>query len=131
MKKINEHSPEVILPGGSTLLIGPAGTGKTTALTTFIEAGIETFVLITDPNGEESLIDAMERKKLHLDQLHWNYVPAASPSWDTLITMGKLIRDLSYEGLTAIKSGVEKQDYQQFLSLLSVCANFKCQRTGN
>ena len=127
---VEEKIEAPIIPGGSTLLIGPAGTGKTTALTTFIEAGIETFVLITDPNGEESLIDAMEKKNLPMDLLHWNYVPQASPSWDTLMDMAKIITELSYEGLTKIKSGVGKQDYQQFLQLMSICANFKCQRTG-
>lgn len=122
--------PETIIPGGSTLLIGPAGTGKTTAITTFIEAGIETFVLITDPNGEESLIDAMEKKRLPMDLLHWNYVPAASPSWATLMDMSTTITSLSYEAVGKIKSGVNKQDYKQFYNLLSCCANFKCQRTG-
>jgi hypothetical protein len=130
MLEESEINPQTIIPGGSTLLMGPPGTGKTTAITTFIEAGIETFVLITDPNGEESLLDAMEEKKLPLDLLHWNYVSAASPSWDTLKDMSKVITSLSYEAVTKIKSGIKKDDYQQFYKLLSICANFKCQRTN-
>ncbi len=118
------------IPGSSTLLIGPAGTGKTTAIPTFIAAGIETFVLITDPRGEESLIDAMERAKLPMDKLHWNYVPQAAPSWDTLMTAASTVTQLSYKALTEIKSGLKKEDYQQFFNMLSICRNFKCQRDG-
>ncbi len=118
------------LPGSSTLLIGPAGTGKTTSLVTMVKAGIETFVLITDPGGEESLIDAMGEAKLSMDLLHWNYVAPATPSWDTLQAGAKLITSLSYKGLTEVKNGLNKEDYQQFFNLLSICANFKCQRTG-
>ena len=123
-------SPSALIRGSSTLLLGPAGTGKTTAITTFIEAGIETFVLITDPNGQESLLDAMSDKGLDMNLLHWHYVAAASPSWDTLMGMTTSIRDLSYKALTDIKSGLNKSDYQQFFNLLSVCRNFVCQRTN-
>jgi hypothetical protein len=122
--------PEFLTPGSSTLLLGPGGVGKTTAIVTFIEAGIETFVLITDPNGEEALLKAMKERDLDMNLLHWNYVPSASPSWDTLMAMATSIRDLSYKALTDIKSGLRKEDYQQFFNLLSVCRNFKCTRTG-
>ncbi|KKN74517.1 hypothetical protein LCGC14_0389340 [marine sediment metagenome] len=125
-----ETQPQASIPGSSTLLIGPAGTGKTTAIPTFIAAGIETFVLITDPRGEESLIDAMELHNLPMDKLHWHYVAQASPSWATLQTMATTITSLSYKAVTEIKSGLNKQDYQQFFNMLAVCANFKCQRDG-
>ena len=118
------------LKGSSLLLVGPAGTGKTTSLVTLVAAGIETFVLITDPGGEESLIDAMEKASLPMDLLHWNYVAPASPSWATLQAGARLITTLSYKGLTEVKSGLNKEDYQQFFLLLGICANFKCQRTG-
>lgn len=122
--------PEPILRGTKTLLIGAPGSGKTTSLTTFIEAGLELFVLITDPGGEEALLDAMERKGLPIDKLHWHYVAAASPSWNTLIKMADTIKVLDYKGLTEIKAGIEKKDYQQFLELIKAMQNFVCDRTG-
>lgn len=121
---------EPILRGTKTLLIGAPGSGKTTSLTTFIEAGLELFVLITDPGGEEALLDAMAAKNLPLDKLHWHYVASASPSWDTMIKMTQTIQVLDYKGLTEIKSGIEKKDYQQFMQLIIAMKNFKCDRTG-
>ena len=120
----------VLLPGTKTLLLGGPGSGKTTSLTTFIEAGLELFVTITDPNGEEALLDAMERRKLPLNKLHWRYISAASPSWDTLYNMAQKIQLMSYEDLTKIKSGVEKDKHQQFMQVVEHFANFKCDRTG-
>jgi len=122
--------PPSILSGTKTLLLGAPGSGKTWSLTTLIEAGLELFVLITDPGGEESLLDAMRRKNLPIDKLHWRYVPAASPSWRTLGIMAQQIGSMGYEGLTKIKTGIEKQDYQQFMQVLHVCSNFNCVRTG-
>ena len=55
---------KTILKPPTTLLMGPPGSGKTTALTTYIEAGLKLAILFTDPGGEESFIAAMERKKL-------------------------------------------------------------------
>ena len=107
-----------------------AGAGKTYSLTTFVECGIETFVLITDPNGEESLIDAMEKKGLPMDLLHWHYVAQASPSWATLREAAKIVNTLSYSAVTQIKSGIKKENYQQWIALINCCFNFKCDRTG-
>lgn len=119
-----------LLAGTSTLLIGSPGTGKTTSLVTFIEAGLELFVTVTDPNGVESLIRAMQLRDLPMDRLHWQYIPAASASWDSLIEAATTISNLSYKGLTDIKSGIRKSDYRQFLDLYSSFANFTCDRTG-
>lgn len=122
--------PETHLSGSSLLLVGPPGTGKTTSLVTAIKAGLEVFVLITDPGGEEALLDAVTLLDADINKLHYHYVAAASQSWATFTTMGKLMNTLSYTGLADIKSGVNKADHQQFLELIDVCADFKCDRTG-
>lgn len=132
---MNAEIPEdalrkLFMRGTKTLLMGAPGGGKTTSLTTMIEAGIELFVLITDPGGEEALIDAMELKKLPMDKLHWHYVAAASPSWETLMKQAKLINMMGYKALADIKSGIEKNDYQQFMELIKACEDFPCDRTG-
>ena len=127
---VTESPTSPVLAGTSTLLIGPPGTGKTTSLVTFIEAGLELFVTVTDPNGVESLLRAMQLHDLPMDRLHWQYIPAASAPWEALIEAAVTISNLSYEGLTKIKSGVRKSDYRQFLDLYSSFANFTCDRTG-
>jgi len=42
--------PELLYPP-SVMMLGEPGAGKTWATTSFIAAGIELFVLITDPRG--------------------------------------------------------------------------------
>ena len=124
------NETKIELRGTKTLLEGAPGSGKTTALITMIEAGLELFVVITDPGGEEALLDAMARRKLPIEKLHWHYVASASPSWQTLMKMSTLITALGYKALSEIKTGVEKQDYQQFMEILKTLFNFKCDRTG-
>src|SRR5690242_3695577 len=71
--------------GTKTLLVGPPGSGKTTALVSFIEAGIDLFVIGTDPGFEESILDAMARKNLPLEKLHYQYIAPASAPWSALL----------------------------------------------
>ncbi len=110
--------------------MGGVGSGKTTSLITAIEAGLELFVAITDPGGQESLIAAMDKKNLPMEKLHWHYIAAASPSWQVLYTMASTISGMSYAALTEIKQGIEKQSYQQFMELIVVASNFTDDRTG-
>lgn len=116
--------------GTKTLLVGPPGSGKTTALVTFIEAGLDLFVIGTDPGFEESILDAMERKGFPLDKLHYMYIAPASAAWSALLDAAQKVNTLNYESLSTLKSGVSKHEYQQFIHFLSACANFIDHRTG-
>jgi len=121
--------PAPLVRGSKTLLMGAVGSGKTTAITTLIEAGIETFVTITDPGGQESLISAMEERKLPMEMLHWTYIASASPSWDVLLKMATTINMMGYKELSEIKQGIAKQSYQQFMQLIVSARNFIDDRT--
>ena len=116
--------------GTRTIVMGPPGAGKTRSLVSFIEAGLRLAVIITDPGGQETLLDTMREKKLDMNKLYWHYVAPASPSWDTLMAMSNRVTLQGYKDLTEIKSGINKQDYKQFYELLSVCAEFTDDRTG-
>jgi len=116
--------------GTKTLLIGPPGSGKTTSLVTCIEAGLDLFVLGTDPGFEESLLDAMERKNLPIEKLHYHYVAPATAPWSALINSAQQINGFDYETLTKLKSGISKSSYTQFIELLTVLSDFTDQRTG-
>ena len=133
-----EVSPESILGapeprpfmGPKTLLLGGVGAGKTWSLSTIVEAGYELFVIITDPGGEETLIDSIKAKDLPFDNVHWAYCASATPSWDTMLEIARKISLLTYEDLGKLKSGIGKADYRQWMQFLELCANFKCDRTG-
>lgn len=118
------------LRGTSTLIVGGPGSGKTFSLATFAKAGIETFVLFTEPGGDESLIQAVDHYGIDIGLVHWKYVAPASPTWKTLISSANTIGQLSYAALTDIKSGIEKNQYRQFITLLETMSDFKCDRDG-
>lgn len=122
--------PKIKMTAPKVLLEGVPGAGKTYSLTTYLKAGIELFAIITEPGGEETLLDACRKQNIPVDKLHWQYIPTAAPSWDTLMGMAKTVTNMSYEDMSKIKQGANKPDYQQFWQLLKACSNFKCERTG-
>jgi len=112
----------MMTPGFKVLLMGASGCGKTFSIRSLVEAGLEVFVIATEP-GIQSVLGDIPKEKLH-----WHYIKPAAPSFDDLIANAKKINTMSFESLT--KSTFDKQKYSQFLELLGACANFKCDRTG-
>ncbi len=117
------------LQGAGVLLIGVPGAGKTYSLSTLVSAGLETFVLSTDPGGIDSLLDAMSDKKLPMDKLHYHYCPPGAATWDDLIQQATKISILDYKGIKGMKAG-DKTAFSQYLNFLNRLKNFKDDRTG-
>lgn len=114
----------------ATLLMGPPGCGKTTVLVTLALAGIDVFVVITEPNGVESLLDAWEKHKAPIEKLHWATVSPTAAGWKAMQEMGRMINAMSYKDLSEMKQGIGKSEMKQFPQLLSLFENFKCERDG-
>jgi len=110
--------------------MGPAGSGKTTALASFARQGLEVFVIITEPTGVDSLIDAWEREGLDWNLLHYRVVPPASPGWAAMKDMATRIHLMDFKALSELKSGVGKDQMQQLPALLKSLENFHDDRTG-
>lgn len=110
----------------SVLLLGPTGTGKTHSLATIIEAGLELFVIVTEPNGLDTLLDAVPSGAI--DKLHYKVIPPARPGFDTLFDMSKKISIMNYEALS--KMVPTNRTNAQFLQVVDACRNFTCDRTG-
>lgn len=111
------------------LNMGPPGSGKTTCLVTLAKKGIEVFVIITEPTGVDSLLDAWDREKVPLDLLHYAVVPPVAGDWGALKEMGQKIKLMNYEDLSKLKSGVGKEFMNQYMKILNLCQNFTCERT--
>lgn len=107
------------------LIAGQIGTGKTYSVRTLVEAGVETFVLATEPGAERILGDIPCEKGLHLA-----YVPPATIDWETMIRNAQVINMSSMESLQKM-IWPNRSDYNQWLLVLGMLANFKCNRCGN
>lgn len=118
------------LKAPSTVLMGPPGAGKTDSIITLLEAGIETFVVVTEPNGLDSLLDSAARRKIPLDLLHWHVVSPTAAGWSGIKDMAKTIGSMSYSAIADLKSGVGKQHVKQMNDFLECFENFTDDRTG-
>lgn len=112
-----------------TLLMGPPGSGKTSSLVSFAKKGIEVFVVVTEPTGVDSLLDAWDREKADINLLHYLTVAPASAGWKGLKDMAQKINLMSYEDLSKVKSGIGKESMVQYPKLLGNLENFCCERT--
>ena len=124
------RNPHMTLQPPSILLMGETGTGKTDSLLTYIEAGLELFVLSTEPNGIESLIDSVHRRKLSIDKLHYHQLLPTAVGWDSQLDLATMTNTKSYEALASMKEGIAKPKQDAWRNVLLSCKNFVCDRTG-
>ena len=110
--------------------MGMPGDGKSFSLPTLINAGLELFVIGTEPRYKESLLDGMAHYKADMNKLHYMSINPVVASWSAMIASAKIINQFSYEQLSQIKSGVEKSSYDQFIKLLTALSDFVDERTG-
>ena len=117
------------LPGVNCLLMGPAGTGKTHAIGTLVDAGIRVFYIALEP-GLESLLGYWVDRGLPVpENLHWHIVKAPDASFTELLDSATKINTMSLEMLSKL-SDTNRSKYNQFRSLYEVLNNFTDQRTG-
>jgi len=123
--------------GANTLLMGPVGTGKTHSIGTWIATynplqrkwdllpnnDLELFIIFTEPHMQVLA-------GLPPSRLHWKYIPPAVDSWKSMAENAKRLTDMSWDFLSKQTSDPNKRRYTSFVDILSACADFKCDRTG-
>jgi hypothetical protein len=114
------HIPE--RRGPNVMLMAASGSGKTHSIRSLIAEGVECFVLATEPGIESVLGD------LPKDKLHWHYLPPVPLTLDMLEQQARQINTMDFKGLAEMK--VSRNEFRQMLDFVSLCKNFKCQRTG-
>lgn len=109
--------------GTKTLLFGPPGSGKTHAIRTLLDAGLEVFCQFTEPSGMTVLGDTPK------DRLHWNYIAPANPG---IAALQKMVENINKFDQASLMKMVDpnKAKYNQGFSLLSNLASFQCSRCG-
>jgi hypothetical protein len=120
MKK--ETTGPSAIPGFNVMLCGGTGTGKTYSIRTLLEAGLEVFVLFTEP-GMETLADTNPK------QLHWHYCPAVGTTFAELRKSAGMINKLSFKSLAQLDD-IQKSSHVEMLQLMDTCCNFVDDRTG-
>jgi hypothetical protein len=117
------------LAGVNVLLMGPAGSGKTHALGTLVDAGLEVFYIAMEP-GLEALLGYWVDRNLPVPaNLHWHVVKAPDASFVELLDQATKINSMSLEMLAKM-TDLNRTKYNQFRELYSVLNNFVDQRTG-
>ena len=102
-----------VLPGTNTLLMGPAGTGKTHAIGTIVDLGFEVFYFAFEA-GSESLLGYWTDRGLPVpSNLHIITVKAASASWLDMAGSVQSVNKLAYESLKKM-TDPKRGQYNQF-----------------
>ncbi len=126
---MNSATPTQVLAGSNVLLEGPAGTGKTYAIGTLVDSGVEVFYLGLE-NGLETLLGYWtDRGKPVPDNLHWHIVEPPKAGFKEMLDNVNKINTLTFEMLTKAVD-TNKSKYDQMSKILQCLSDFKCQRTG-
>lgn len=111
----------------NVLNIGPIGTGKTHALLT-IPRTKRVAVLGVEPGMHNILTPDKWRCE---DDRHLAYVAPAKTSFATMVENAKKINLLGPEQLQRMsKATANASDYMQFIKILNICEQFKCDKCG-
>lgn len=120
------------------ILMGAPGAGKTWSVITMALAGIECFIIITEPNGLDSLLDAIrfDRNKQPRDAatqarlralIHWHVVLPKTAPWGDLVAVTKNIASMDFAAMKKMKA---ERRPEIVVNLLESCNDFIDDTTG-
>jgi hypothetical protein len=120
--------PKLVPP--SVLLQGASGAGKTSSIVTLLLAGIEVFVIGTEPGFVDSLIDRCRELKADISKLHWTSVLPATEGWDAMEQMVNAIGTQDFQALSASKGIGKDKTKLPAKKFLAALQDFTCERDG-
>jgi len=118
-----------LLAGVNVLLEGPTGTGKTYALGTIADAGLDLFLLFTESGLETALGYWTDRKIEVPPNVHWHVLGRSSDSFATMAASADTINRLDLSALSKMQD-VNRAKHNQFVGLLRALSDFSDDRTG-
>lgn len=117
------------LPGVNVLLEGPTGTGKTHALGTLADSGVELFVLFTE-SGSETLAGYWTDRGLPVpNNVHWHNLSRPEGSFALLAESAHRINTMAQDTLHKMQDP-QRIKHNQFVEMMKICNNFIDHRTG-
>lgn len=115
----------------STLIIGPAGTGKTTVIVTLLELDLKVRMLATEPSAPNRVLEECKKRGIDDTKFDWKFVSPSPVKWDSLIESARLVNTMTLKDLAEMKGGIAKQDGQQWITFLQSIQNFRSDRDGS
>lgn len=116
-------------PGFNVLLMGPSGTGKTHAISTLPETGLETFCVFLEPGLETLIGTYADHGKKIPDNLHWHYIQPKSQGFEQLKKTSSDIATYDLAGLTKMRD-TKRTLNNQMTDLYTLLSDFKDQKTN-
>lgn len=119
--------------------MGPPGSGKTTSLVTLLEAGLEVFVIFTEANGLDSMIDAINfipgtwPRKVRPDaaelmkRFHYHVLPPPSAGMSAIRQAAIQVGTMSFKDLKTVRPD---RSPDTMIALIDAVNAFTDQRTG-
>jgi hypothetical protein len=125
----NSQPDPSALPGINILLEGPTGTGKTHALATLAETGVDLFILFTE-SGLETLLGYWTDRGMDVPaNVHWHLLKRSENSFVTMAQTATTINTIAQEALHKMQD-TNRAKHNQFVTLLTALADFPDDRTG-
>lgn len=119
---------EDLLSAPSMLLLGESGTGKTDSLGELASHVRKLFVIVTEPNGLEVLLDSFIRRKVPIDKLHFHVISPSRSNFEDMQKLAVTVSQSTHESLTKQHPG--NRQGAKFIDVMGIFHNFTCQRTG-
>lgn len=116
------------VPTPSVLLLGGPGAGKTDVLIELINLGLELFVISTEPNGVDTLLDSVERRKADINKLHWKSIQPFTGDFESMLRTAERTSVMQFDSIAKM-TGTKPRESQLYW-LLKTMVNFQCDRTG-
>lgn len=122
--------PPFILSGFNVLLMGPSGTGKTHAVGTLVESGVEVFYLAMEAGFESLAGFWTDQGKPIPENLKWHKLQSAEADFSSLMDTAKKVNTLPLDALAKLQDP-GRGKHNQFVKLLEALNDFPDDRTGN
>ena len=118
-----------LLAGVNVLLEGPTGTGKTHAIATLAETGVDLFALFTESGIETFLGYWTDRGERIPDNVHWHVLKRPAEGFKLLGDAAEKILTMTQESLHKLQDPNRAKN-SQFVTLHRTLSNFTYDRTG-
>lgn len=119
----------MIIQPPAILVQGEVGGGKTWLISTLAKAGLDVFVVVTEPTGVETLLDVWMKEKLDINKLHYKQITPARAGFKSLLDVAQKVAVSNFKSLAESMPSGDRQT-SQWLDVLKCFVNFTDDRTG-